>query len=46
MKDDLESLAMRLDQIEGGGERILLEDEVGVQEKTVGRQVRQRQRRR
>ena len=46
MKDDIESLAMRLDQIQGGGERVLLEDEADIQEKTVGRPVRQRQRQR
>ena len=44
MKDDLELLAMRLDQIEEGGERVLLEDEGDVREKTVGRPVRPRQR--
>ena len=51
-KDDLESLAKRLNQIEEGGDndderggdRVLLEDEGGVQEKTVGRPVQQSQR--
>ena len=44
LKDDLESLALRLDQIEDGGDRILMEDDADIKEKTVGRQARQRQR--
>ena len=46
LRNDLESMTSRLDQIEDGGERILLEDEGGVKDKTVGRSVRQRQRQR
>jgi hypothetical protein len=41
--DDLELLSARIDQIDGGGGRILLEGEDSVQEKTLGRSVRQRE---
>jgi hypothetical protein len=43
LKDDLKSLTVRLDQMEGVGDRLPLDDDAG-QEKTVGRPVRQRQR--
>lgn len=44
LRDDLESLAARMDDIESGSESVVLEVENEVQEKTVGRAVRQRQR--
>ncbi len=46
VKDDLESLAIRLDQVEDGGERVLIENEGDVKEKTLGRPVQQRRRQR
>ena len=44
MMGDLDAMSVRLDEIDGGVTRGLLEDERAPHQKTVGRPVRQRQR--